>query len=127
MSVNPNMKNGNQDPQILKITTKDDEIKELNYKTEKHEYEINLKSLNIDNDYYKKKWKPFKKKKVLLIVSEILIGSGPSKTSSTFSLINPSIGIPIASCSALLISIAILITNEFNEFNHNFKVESSLY
>ena len=54
------------------------------------------------------------KKKVLLIITEILIGSGSAKTSSTFSHINPSIGIPIASCSASLTSIAILITNEYN-------------
>ena len=53
------------------------------------------------------------KKKVLLIITEILIGSGSALTSSNFSLINPSIGIPIASCSALLTSIAILITNEY--------------
>ena len=52
-------------------------------------------------------------KKVLLIITEFLIGSISAVTSSTFSLINPSIGIPIASCSALLSSIAILITNEY--------------
>ena len=56
---------------------------------------------------------PQNKKKVLLIITEILIGSGSAITSSTFSLINPSIGIPIASCTALLTSIAILITNEY--------------
>ena len=48
-----------------------------------------------------------------MIITEILIGSGSAITSSTFSLINPSIGIPIASCSVLLTSIAILITNEY--------------
>ena len=53
------------------------------------------------------------KKKVLLIITEILIGSGSAITSSTFSFINPSIAIPIASCSALLTSLAILITNEY--------------
>ena len=35
----------------------DDEIKNLKYKTAKHDYEIVLKSLKIDNDYYKKKYK----------------------------------------------------------------------
>ena len=34
-----NMKNENQDPQILQITKKDDEIKELKYKTEKPDHE----------------------------------------------------------------------------------------
>ena len=54
-----------------------------------------------------------KKKKVLLIITEILVGSGSAITYSTFSFINPSIGKPIASCSALLTSLAILITNEY--------------
>ena len=45
--------------------------------------------------------------------TEVLIGSGSAKTSSTVSLINPSIRIPTTSCSALLTSIAILITNEY--------------
>ena len=49
----------------------------------------------------------------MLNVTEIIIGSGSAKTSTTFSLIHPSIGIPIASCSALLTSIAMLITNEY--------------
>ena len=42
-----------------------------------------------------------------------LFVSGSPKTYSTFSLINPSLGLPIASCSALLTSIAALITNEY--------------
>ena len=35
----PNMKNENQDPQMLQITKKDDAIKEIKYKTEKHDHE----------------------------------------------------------------------------------------
>ena len=101
------------EPEILKIKTKDDQLKELQYKTEKHDHENILKSLKGDNESYKKKYKSLNKKKVWLIITEILIGSGSAITSSTFSLINPSIGIPIASCSALLTSIAILITNEY--------------
>ena len=50
---------------------------------------------------------------MLLIITEILIGSGSAITSSAFSFSNPSIGIPISSCSALLTSLAILITNEY--------------
>ena len=87
-------------------------MKEFQYKTEKHDHENILKSLKVDNEYYKKKYKRLNKKKVLLIITEILIGSGSAITSSTFSFINPSIGIPIASCSALLTSLAILITKE---------------
>ena len=110
MSTYPDLKN---DVELLKIKTKDDQLKELQYKTEKHDHENILKSLKSDNESYKKKYKSLNKKKVLLIITEILIGSGSAITSSTFSLINPSIGIPIASCSALLTSIASLITNEY--------------
>ena len=110
MNNYPDLKN---EPELLKIKTRDDEIKNLKYQTEKHDHENILKSLKVDNDYYKKKYKNLNKKKVLLIITEILIGSGSAITSSTFSFINPSIGIPIASCSALLTSLAILITNEY--------------
>ena len=110
MTTYPDLKN---EPELLKIKTRDDEIKNLKYQTEKHDHENTLKSLKADNEYYKKIYKSLNKKKVLLIITEILIGSGSAITSSTFSLINPSIGIPIASCSALLTSIAILITNEY--------------
>ena len=41
---------------ILK-KTRDDEIKNLKYQTEKHDHENILKSLKIDNEYYKKKYK----------------------------------------------------------------------
>ena len=44
---------------------------------------------------------------------EILIGSGSAIGSSTMGLINPGAGIIIASSTALLTSIAILITNEY--------------
>ena len=52
-------------------------------------------------------------KKVLLIITEILLGSGSAISTSTKSLINPSIGIVLTSSTALLTSIAILITNEY--------------
>ena len=110
MSNYPDLKN---EPELLKIKTRDDEIRNLKYQTEKHDYENLLKSLKSDNEYYKKKFKNLNKKKVLLIITEILIGSGSAITSSTFSFNNPSIGIPIASCSALITSLAILITNEY--------------
>ena len=60
-----------------------------------------------------KKYKSVNKKKVLLIISESLIGSGSAIGSSAMSLINPGAGIIISSSTALLISIAILITNEY--------------
>ena len=54
------------------------------------------------------------KKKILLNITEILIGSGSAIGSSTMGLINPGAGIIISSSTALLTSIAILITNEYN-------------
>ena len=60
------------------------------------------------------KWLAYYDRSYYVIINHYdLIGSGSAITSSTFSLINPSIRIPRASCSALLTSIAILITNEY--------------
>ena len=53
------------------------------------------------------------KKKVLLIITEKLIGLGSAIGSSTLGLINPGAGIIMSSSTALLVSIAILITNEY--------------
>ena len=52
------------------------------------------------------------KKKVLLIITEILVGSASTIGRSTMSLNNPGASILISSTTALLTSIAILITNE---------------
>ena len=101
------------DVELLKIRTKDDQLKELQYKTEKHDHENILKSLKNDNESIKKKYKSLNKKKILLIITEILIGSGSAIGTSTMGLINPSVGIVISSSTALLTSIAILITNEY--------------
>ena len=110
MSTYPDLKN---DVELLKIKTKDDQLKELQYKTERHDHENILKPLKNDNEYYKKKQKSLNKKKVLLIITEILVGSGSAIGSSAMSLINPGAGIIISSSTALLTSIAILITNEY--------------
>ena len=110
MTSYPNL---NNEPELLKIKTRDDEIKNLKYQTEKHCHENILKSLKADNEYYKKKYKNLNKKKVLLIITEILIGSGSAIGSSAMSMINPGAGIIISSSTALLTSIAILITNEY--------------
>ena len=48
----------------------------------------------------------------MLNITEILSGSGSTITSSILSLVNPSVRISIARCSALLTSIAIFITSE---------------
>ena len=110
MTTYPDLKN---DIELLKIKTKDDQLKNLQYKTEKHNHENILKSLKVDNEYYKKKYKRLNKKKVLLIITEILVGSGSAIGSSAMSMINPGAGIIISSSAALLTSIAILITNEY--------------
>ena len=110
MSTYTDLKN---DIELLKIKTKDDQLKDLQYKTEKHDHENILKSLKSDNEYYKKKYKSLNKKKILLIITEILIGSGSAISSSAMTMINPGAGIIISSSTALLTSIAILITNEY--------------
>ena len=49
----------------------------------------------------------------MLIITEILVGSGYAISTSTMSLLNPSIGIVLTSSNASLSSLAILITNEY--------------
>ena len=68
MSAYPDLKN---EPELLKIKTRDDEIKNIKYQTEKHDHENILKSLKSDNESYKKKYKSQNKKKIPLIVTEI--------------------------------------------------------
>ena len=91
----------NNEPELLNIKTRDDEIENLKYQTEKHDHENILKSLKNDNESYKKKYKSLKEKKILLIITEILIGSGSAISTSTMSLINTSIGIVLTSSTAL--------------------------
>ena len=86
MSTYPILKN--EDPTLLKITTKDDEIKTLRYKTEKHDLENILQPLKNDNESYKKNYKSLNKKKVLLIITEFLLGPGSAISTSTMSLFN---------------------------------------
>ena len=111
MSGYPNFKT--DDVELLKIKTKYDQLKELQYKTEKHDHENKLKSLKFDNEYYRKKNKSLNKRKILLIITEILIGFRSAISTSTMSLINSSIGIVLTSSTALLTFLAILITNEY--------------
>ena len=112
MNNYPTLKN---DAELLKITTKDDEIKTLKYKTEKHDYENILKNLKNDNEYYKKKYNSLNKKKIYITVFEILTGTSGVIVGSTLTAtgVGASIGVPIASASAFIASIATLITNEY--------------
>ena len=50
---------------------------------------------------------------MLLMITELLLGSGSAIGTSTTSLINPSIGITLTSSTDLIVSIGILITNEY--------------
>ena len=49
----------------------------------------------------------------MLIITEILVGAGSVVSSSSMALINPGTGIVVSSSTALLTSIAVLITNEY--------------
>ena len=71
-----------------------------------------MKSFKIDKEYFKKKYKNLNKKKVLLIITETLVGCASTVGTSTMGLTNPGAGFIISSSTALLTSIAILITNE---------------
>ena len=63
MTTHPNL---NNDPELLKIKTRHDEIKNPKYQTEKHGHENILKSLKIDNGYYEKKYKKLMRKKSII-------------------------------------------------------------
>ena len=62
MTTYPDLKN---EPELLKIKTRDDEIKNLKNETEKHDHENILKSLKSDNESYKKKYKSLKKESII--------------------------------------------------------------
>ena len=83
----------NNDLQLLRMKIKVDEIQESGFKTEQHDYENFSKSLKIDINSYQKKYKPFKKNKILLNITEFLIGSTSKISSSIEAILNPSAGI----------------------------------
>ena len=101
------------EPELLKIKRRVHEFKNLKNQTDNHDHENILKSFKKDNEYYRKKYKNLNKKKVLLIITEILVGSAAAVGSSTMGLNNPGVGNIFSSSTALLTSIAILITNEY--------------
>ena len=104
-----------KDATLLKVKTKDDEIKELKYKAEKHDYENILKSLKIDNEFYKKKFKSLSKQKIYISVLEVLAGASGFAVGTALSVtgVGASIGVPIAGVSSFLVSVAVLLTNEY--------------
>ena len=62
--------NKNGKAELIKIKTKDDQLKEQKYETEKHDHEKSSKSLKRDIEFYEKKNKSLNKKKVLLFITE---------------------------------------------------------
>ena len=52
-----------------------------------------LKSLKIDIENHKRKYKELNKKKVILNITYFLVDSGSTINTPTLSLVNPSIGI----------------------------------
>ena len=54
MTTYPDLKS---EPELLKIKTQADEIKNLKYQTERYDHENILKSLKADNESLKKKYK----------------------------------------------------------------------
>ena len=54
--------NTNNEPELLKMKTRDDEINNLKYQTEKHDHKNIFKSLKIDNDYCRKRYESLKKR-----------------------------------------------------------------
>ena len=61
MTTHPNI---NNESELLKVKTRDDEIKYLKYQTKTHDHENLIKSLKIDNDYNKKKYKSLNKRSI---------------------------------------------------------------
>ena len=55
--------NINEDPDSLGIKTKGENLEDLQYKTGNHGYESILKSLKINEENYKKKFKSLRKRK----------------------------------------------------------------
>ena len=88
MSTYPNL---NNEPELLEIKTRDDEIRNLKNQTEKHDHENILKALKFDIEFYTKKYKTLNKKKLLIIITEFLDGSGSATSTSTMSIITPSL------------------------------------
>ena len=81
-----------------------------------------MKFSQIDNQYYKKKYKGLNKKKVLLTIIKKLIGSVSAISSCTIAKLNSSVGIIVSSSTTLLKSIAIFIHEWIR-----FKIQNKIY
>ena len=119
MNTYPNLKSDvptlKSEAELIKITTKDDEVKTLKYKTERYDYENILKSLKIDGDYYKKKYKSINKIQIYNAVLGILEGASGVIVGAALSVtgVGAVIGVPVVTATTFIASIATLITNEY--------------
>ena len=97
----------------MKIKTKDDEHKQLNYLKKKHDYQKILKFLKINKDYCKKIQKP-KQKSLSVCNRTLLRGIGLTDGCVLINTrLGSNVGIKLAAASSFIANIAVLITSEF--------------
>ena len=98
---------------LLKSKTKVDKSKEFEHRAEKHDHENISKSLIVDNDYDQKKYKSLNEKKLIMIVSEFLIGLFGLDVGSGLTLLGlVPVGVMCVSSFSFLSSISALMTKE---------------
>ena len=92
----------------MKVEPTDDQIKELKYKTERHDYANVMKSLESDNDYYKRN-ESVNKKKYYISILETLAGASGMAVGTTLTAtgVRTQVGVPIARVSSFIISVAV--------------------
>ena len=91
----------NIESELSKKATKDDEVKDLKQKTEKHDHKNKSKTLKIDNDYFRREQKSLKNKKVFLKITEIMLGSASTISFDTLAKLNRSADFIISRNTAL--------------------------
>ena len=106
---------------LLKITPKDIEIKDLKYRTQVFEYENYLKEFKSDRDKYMKKKKSLTKKKISAMVMQLLTGVSSSAISGGLmsSIILSPLGATLLASGTGITGIVLLITNEIINRYHN--------
>ena len=102
----------NEDPTFLKKQAETMKLKSWDMKQKSPIMKINWRGLNLITIITKGSLRIWIKRKFFLFIADFLIESAPTVSSSTIKLLDPSAGALISSSTALLSSIAILITNE---------------
>ena len=101
----------NENSNLLKLTTKVDEIKYLKDKRKHTIMKTFWRVLRLIMIFIKKSINVWKKNKALLTIAEILLGLGSAITTSALSKLNPTVGTVLTTNTDLITSIAILILN----------------